>query len=246
MGSIEYTFFNENLIPPEEPLMSLNPENNQTPLTPNIINQNNTPEDLSTPIIDVDEMKFTKKYFIKENLILYLIYWIIFLFYLYVLYKIKKFNGGIIIVGGILLLLIIICGFRELLYIITIDIKKRNIIREYYTINTLSLCYFFCYCCCKKEIDLRKVKYFWNINRSNLKGCLISYYFEYFYYLGALCKDNTNICLIKKGPTQINSGGLFIPCYIYHFFSRNRFNFDKLVIKLNTMLKTYDEYINSE
>ena len=99
--------------------MSLNPETKQTPLTPNIINQKNTPENLSTPIIDVDEMKFTKKYFIKENLILYLIYWIIFLFYLYyVLYKRKKFNEYIIILGGILLLLIIICGFRELLYII--------------------------------------------------------------------------------------------------------------------------------
>ena len=227
--------------------MSLNPETKQTPLTPNIINQKKYSLNLSTPIINIDEMKFTKKYLIKENLILYLIYWIIFLFYLYyVLYKRKKFNEYIIILGGILLLLIIICGFRELLYIITIDIKKRNIICEYYTINTLSLCYFFCYCCCKKEIDLRKVKYFWNINRSNLKGCLIGYYFEYFYYLGALCKDNTNICLIKKGPTEINSGGPFIPCYIYHFFSRNRFNFDELVIKLNTMLKTYDEYINSE
>ena len=83
--------------------MSLNPENNQTPLTPNIINQNNTPENLSTPIIDVDEMKFTKKYFIKENLILYLIYWIIFLFYLcYVLYQRKTFDECVSL-GGVLL-----------------------------------------------------------------------------------------------------------------------------------------------
>ena len=243
MAYLGYNCYQENLIPPTEPLMSLNSENNKISLT---LNQINTPENLSTPIIDVNEMKFTKKYFIKENLILYLIYWIIFIFYLcYVIY-IREITGLYITIGGIILLCILICGFRELMYIITIDIKTRSIIREYYTINTLSICYFFCYSCNKIEIDLRKVKYFWNINRNELKGCFLFYYFHYFYYLAALCKDNTNICLIKKGPTEIVAFGGIIPCYIYHFFSRNRFNFDELVIQLNSMLKTYDEYINSE
>ena len=100
-----YNCYQENLIPPTEPLMSLNSENNITPLT---LNQINTPENLSTPMIDVNEMIFTKKYFIKENLILYLIYWIIFIFYSCYVLCVRGVTEQYITLGGIILLCILI------------------------------------------------------------------------------------------------------------------------------------------
>ena len=198
-----------------------------------------------------NEGKYTKRYFVKINLILYIIYFIFFtiisLASLYSIVFVTPYRSvmPIYIFNGILFILVFICGFRELCYVITMDIKNKKLTRKLYTINSFLFCYC-CFSCNRIEINLREVDYFWNRNYCNFKGNCLCYQTSYYYYLGVIFKDKTKKELIKKNANISASGLLFLGCFLYHRFSKNRFNFDKLVNKLNNMLEENKEYINQE
>ena len=199
-------------------------------------------------------MKYTEYYFVTINLVLYLIYLTpnICLYNLSLNLHARVFgflkNDVILVIrifNIILLLFNFICGFRELCYVITMDIKNKKVTRKLYTINSFLLCYFFCPCN-KKEINLKEVDYFINENFWNFKGNCTYYGTEYSYFLGVMSKSGKEIELIKK-CAQITGGGFIVlSCYLYHSCSKKRFDFDELVVKLNDILEKNREYINQD
>ena len=234
------------------------PNENPAPLI--IIDNNNqveSPESLSTPIcveennkeVKDNEIFYKKKYLIKENLILYIIYFILFIgsttFALYTVFISDKIILPYFIPSSIFFIFIFICGFRDLCYVVTFDIKRKIVKCKLYKMNSIFSGCIFC-CPNEKVIDLRRVKFFWNVNESQLSGNCFFYNFNYYYYLGALCNDMKKLDLIKHEGYVSSSGLCFCLCYLYHFSSRNRFYFDELVTKLNSLLEMNKEYINSE
>lgn len=251
----------------DKPAPSLVIINDSNSMELNIENNSSTPiseKETNTPLIkseNKNEMKYTKYYFVKINFVLYLIYLTLNIC-LYLLslnlnrvfgitndgvFGFKKKNVILVIriFNIILLLFDFICGFRELCYVISMDIKNKKVTRKLYTINSFLLYYFFCPCN-TKEINLKEVDYFMNENYWNFEGNCTFYGTKYFYFLGVMSKSGKEIELIKK-CAQITGGGFVVlSCYLYHRFSKKRFDFDELVEKLNDMLEKNREYINQD
>ena len=259
----------------ETPQLSNNPDFQSDPFceeaAPSLITINgnndkpqNTENSSSTPMFDKstkaaivqpeneNEMKYTKIYFVKINLVLYIIYITITSIISIISLKPSYFDlrsSSMLLFynrlfNAILLVMVFICGFRELCYVITMDIKNKKITRKLYTINSFLLCYF-CLPCNKIEINLKDVYAFYNENYWNFKGNCLFYKTQYSYNLVAITKGG-KIDLIKKCAQIEVSGLIMISCFLYHRFSGMRFNFDDLVDKLNDMLAKNRKYINQD
>ena len=252
---------------------NLENNNNQNNINNNReINNNeieNVPEDNVNiplfPISNRNEKYYIKTIYIKPTFLPMMIYIILFFSSLIInyltVYIFKIRNSSKYLIKNICIFitifsvfLIIIRLFKRLGYKIKMDIYKKQLIIIPFNIFCCSFGFSGGFCCSqpfccvsKKVINLRDIRNFWTLDFSGspITGNCLNYGSSNLFYLGAVKQDNTNITLIKEGYV-IGYAGLVCLCFFRDKLCKNSLKLNEVSSKLNSMLNTHRDFINSE
>ena len=229
----------------------------------------NVPEDNVNiplfPISNRNEKYYIKTIYIKPTFLPMMIYIILFFSSLIInyltvyIFKIRN-NSKYYIINICIFItifsvfLIIIRLFKRLGYKIKMDIYKKQLIISPFNIFCCSFGFSGGFCCSqpfcfvsKKVINLRDIRNFWTLDFSGspITGNCLNYGSSNLFYLGAVKQDNTNITLIKEGYV-IGYAGLVCLCFFRDKLCKNSLKLNEVSLKLNSMLNTHRDFINSE
>ena len=259
---------NENInVNNEENNNNQNNRNNNREINNNEID--NVPEDNVNiplfPISNRNEKIYEKTIYIKPTFIPMMIY-IILIFssllaiyiILYILTIRKSRKEALLILIKFIIIFslfqILLRLFKRIGYKIKMDIDKKQLIISPFNIFCCScgftggICCSQPFCCVsKKVINLREIRNFWTLDFSGspITGNCCSYGSSNLFYLGAVKQDNTNITLIKEGYV-IGYAGFVCCCFFRDKLCKISMNLNEISSKLNSMLITHRNFINSE
>ena len=217
------------------------------------------------PISNRNEKFYKKTIYIKPTCIPMTIY-IILLFSSFLtiysinyLFRIRKFyidalNSIFFLISIFSIFQILIRLFKRMGYKIKMDIYKKKLIISPFNIFCCSWGFTGGFCCSqpfccvtKKEINLKDIRNFWTLDFSGspITGNCINYGSSNLFYLGAVKQDNSNITLIKEGYV-IGYAGFVCCCFFRDKLCKISMNLNEISSKLNSMLITHRNFINSE